>query len=99
MTILYGDLVKVSGVFTVDGTATDPTKVTLRLKDPAGVNITATYPTAAGETAITRDATGVYHYDVDITGITGTYYFRFEGSGSAQAAEESYFTVASGHFF
>jgi hypothetical protein len=39
-----------------------------------------------------KDTTGVYHVDVDVT-LSGTYHYRWEGTGAAQGAEEGRFYV------
>lgn len=83
-----GDLVRVSGPFTVGGVATDPTTVSLAVKDPSG-NV-ATYTYAAGE--IIRDSQGNYHKDVsaDEAGIWSWYW---AGTGAVETAGEGYFEV------
>jgi hypothetical protein len=62
---------------------TDPTTVVCSVKAPNG---TVTTP------APVKDTTGVYHVDVDVT-LSGTYHYRWEGTGAAQGAEEGRFYV------
>lgn len=83
-----GDSAKVQTTFTVGGTATDPTTVTLKWKLPSGTVNTYTY--AAAE--ITRSDTGVYYKELDIT-TSGTHTIRWEGTGTAKTAGEDSFTV------
>ncbi len=80
--------VRITGTFTVSGTATDPTTVTLKVKDPAGTVSTYTY----AEAQITKDGTGNYHKDVALT-LEGYYYYRWEGTGAVAAADEDYLVV------
>ena len=80
-----GSLVKLAAVFTVSGTATDPTSVTCTVSDPSG---TLTTPTPV------HDSTGNYHALVDLTAATpGAWRYRWSGTGACQAAEESSFFV------
>ena len=82
---IIGNIIKVSAAFTVSGTATDPTTVTCRVKDPIG---NTTVYTFAGGT-VTKDSTGNYHVNVTMD-IAGNYYIRWEGTGTAAAdAEET----------
>ena len=85
-----GDLVRVTGTWTdSDGAATDPTAVKLYYKDPSGNITESTYLT---DTDITQDTTGVYYADIDIDE-SGKWFYRWVGTGSAQAADEYWFTV------
>ena len=83
-----GDLVRISGPFTVAGVATDPTTVTLKIKDPSG-NV-ATYTYALAE--IIKDSVGNYYKDI-IIDEAGYWYYRWEGTGTVQAADEKYLFV------
>ena len=90
-----GDLVRVSVAFTdLAGAAVDPTAVTVRVKPPTGTLVVWVYGTDA---EVVKDATGAYHADVDIDE-TGSWYFRWEGTGAAQAAAERLFTVRGSAF-
>lgn len=88
--LLYdiGDLIRLNAVFEVNGTATDPATVTLKVKDPSG-NV-ATYAYSLAE--ISRAAAGFYYKDISLDE-AGIWYYRFEGTGGAQAAEEGSFEV------
>jgi hypothetical protein len=78
-----GDLVRLTGTFTVQDVLTDPSTITLRIKDPAGVEIEFTY--AGG--GIVRDGVGVYHYDAEID-LSGFWTYRWEGGGAVVTAGE-----------
>jgi len=80
-----GDAVRLSATFTVGGAATDPTTVTLKVRDPSG-NV-ATYTYALAE--ITKDATGQYHKDVSIDE-TGRWEYRWVGTGAVATAQEAH---------
>lgn len=76
-----GDLVELSAAFTnLAGVATDPTAVTLQVKDPTGATVAGTTPT--------HGATGAYTYDLAITA-SGVWKYRFAGTGAVVAAEEA----------
>jgi hypothetical protein len=74
---------------TAAGTLTDPTTVVLKVRDPAGVTTTYTYPAAP----IVKDAAGSYHADY-VPAVAGTYVWRWEGVGVAHAAAEGVVRVA-----
>ncbi len=77
-----GDLVRLSAAFTSSaGVATNPTAVSLRVINPAGVEVDPD-PTP------TNDGAGAYHYDLTVT-LAGTWRYRFAGTGAVVAAEEA----------
>ena len=84
-----GDLVRITGAFTVAGTATDPTTVTLKILRPAGTSA-LTYTYAAAE--ITKDSVGNYHKDITID-TEGEWYYRWIGTGTVVSESEDYFFV------
>jgi hypothetical protein len=85
-----GDLLRLKSTFTsLAGTNVDPTTIVLKVKNPAGSTTTYTYPTH-----ITKESTGVYYYDFNVT-VTGLHYFNWAGSGGYQAADEATFSVTS----
>lgn len=88
-----GDLIRVKATFTVSSVVTDPTAITLKVKDPDGTITTYTY--AGG--SITKDSTGVYHKDLSVSN-DGVWYYRFEGTGTCQAASENKFIVRKSEF-
>jgi len=83
-----GQRVRLSAAFSVDGSAVDPTLATFRVKTPSG---------AVSSLPVTRDGVGAYHADVDVTE-AGTWYWRAEGTGAAQAAGESAFVGKHSEF-
>lgn len=84
-----GDTVRVSCTFEVDGVATNPTTVTVKIKAPLGAVTTKVYGTDA---EVQRPSTGRFYIDVDATE-TGTYRYRWVGTGTAKGAEAGAFYV------
>jgi hypothetical protein len=83
-----GDVRRVSGSFTNPaGMATDPTTISVRWRHHRGTETTWVYGT---DTQVVRDSAGVFHADIPIT-VSGLYYYKFEGTGAVQAAEEGTF--------
>lgn len=80
------DTVRLTGTFTVSGSATNPTTVTLTVRDPSG-NLD-TY--AASD--MTNSSTGVYYKDVSIDQ-SGKWYYEFLGTGAVATAGENFFHV------
>lgn len=85
-----GDVVRVTETFTVNGTPTDPSTLTVKVKIPAGTITTYVYGVDA---QVVRSSAGVFY--VDVTPATpGTYAVRFHGTGAAApGADEQTFTV------
>ena len=88
MTFNLNDSVTLTCTFAVSGTNTDPTTVSLLCMTPDAVQATYTY---AGGT-ITKSATGVYTATL-IANQGGTWWYRFTGTGTCQAAAQGTFTV------
>lgn len=82
-----GQKVRCKVSFKVNGTLTDPTTVTAKIKAPSGNVSTYVYGTDA---ELVRESTGVYHVDV-VTDEKRQWYFRFEGTGTCTAVEEKAF--------
>jgi hypothetical protein len=89
-----GDLVRCTGTFASSGTNVNPEAVMCKVKAPSGKVTTYTYGTDA---ALVRDSTGVYHVDVSVA-VAGDYIYRFESTGTGQAAAEGLFSVRSTSF-
>lgn len=87
---VVGDVIRVYGVFTANGVATDPTTITLYIKSTPTGQSTFTYAGAQ----IVRDSIGNYHYDYTTTA-SGTYYYRYEATGTVVAAAEGIFAATS----
>lgn len=85
-----GDTIRVTCTFKNSaGVDTDPTAVVARVQDPAGVETTPT---------VTKSATGIYYIDVTPS-LSGTYYYRFEGTGALVAASpDGHFNVKASEF-
>lgn len=89
-----GDLVRLTATFTdTAGVATDPTTVTCRVRSPAGTTTVDTYSPGS----ITKDSTGVYHLDVNASE-SGQWWYRWEGTGAVQQADEGTFSVEASAF-
>lgn len=90
-----GQVVRAAVVFTDSGgDEVDPTGVTARIKPPSGSTLVYVHGTDA---ELVKDEVGEYHVDVDAN-LAGTWYVRFEGTGTYQAAAEHSFKVAVGAF-
>src|SRR5260221_11656556 len=83
-------LVRVSSEFTVSSVDTDPTTVKCFYKDPNGVVTMLTYGI---DNAHARDSTGKYHVDI-FTSVVGTWWYRFEATGSVIAANEAELVIS-----
>jgi hypothetical protein len=90
MSYFVGQMVRLSGAFTVGDVATDPTAVSLVVEAPDGTETTYTY---AGGT-ITKDGTGAYHKDISAT-MGGVWKWRWVGTGAVAAADQDAFVVES----
>lgn len=91
-----GQLARVTGLFEDSaGTDTDPSTVTLRVVSPSGVNSVYTY--GGSPDTVTRDSVGNYHVDVEADEV-GWWFYKWESTGSGQAAQEGEFVVKESHF-
>lgn len=98
-TINPGDVVRVSTdpPFTNStGVATDPTTVMLRWK--AGRHGEETVWIYGTDAEVVRDSAGTFHADITVTEAL-PYFYRWEGTGTVQAAEASAFLVVEGYPF
>jgi len=73
-----------SATFEVDGVATDPSTTTFRTKSPDG---TVTSYVEGTDVELVRDSAGVFHLDL-LLGAAGWWTVRWEGTGTAQGADE-----------
>lgn len=90
-----GDLVRCTGTFTdADGNAQDPAAVFAQVQDPSGNTAEYEY---GEDAALVKDATGVYHVDVDCDEV-GWWYYRIYSTGSGQAADETKFLILESAF-
>jgi hypothetical protein len=91
---ISGSLVRTTATFVnISGANTDPTTITLKIKQDAGSVTTLTYAGAQ----VSKSSTGVYYYDIDTTGWTGSnnslYTLEWVGTGSCQAINVDAFEV------
>ena len=87
-----GALVRTGAVFRNSASvAVDPDVVKFKVRTPAGVVTTYTY---GPDNQLVRTATGTYYVEVSAAE-QGTYRYRYESTGSGQAAEEAEFKVQS----
>jgi len=90
-----GDVVRCSVTFKdLAGTTVDPLTVVLELRLPDSTVITYTYLVDA---AVIKDAVGKYYVDHLLTQ-GGIHYYKWTGSGTVYAAEESQFFVKISQF-
>jgi hypothetical protein len=80
--IHIGDAIRLKNTFTVSGTATDPTAVTLQVKDPSGNVDLYTYSLAE----ITRSSAGVFYKDITFDE-AGWWVYEWAGTGACIAVE------------
>lgn len=107
-----GALVRLAVEFNVNGTPTDPTAVTFKVRVPAGTVTTYVYGTDAqlvkasagtvirdadGNAVWTAAASGTYYVDYP-TAAEGIHWWRMQGTGTAVGAEEQAFTVKDSRF-
>lgn len=82
-TEVYRDsAVRWRGVFTVEDVDTDPTAVSLYVKEPDGTETTYTYANAT----VSKEATGIYYKDV-VLDSEGVWRARMVGTGTCRAAD------------
>lgn len=89
-----GDSVRATATFTVASVNTDPTTIKLKIRNPAGLVTTYTYLV---DVALVRSATGIYYLDFTLDS-AGTWYTRWEGTGTCAAVDETTVTVQQGVF-
>ena len=87
------DKVRLTANFTVNGVLTDPTTVTLKVKNLSGTISTYTYALAQ----VTKSAVGIYFKDISLDKI-GEWFYRWEGTGAVEAANETYLDVKDSEF-
>jgi len=91
-TVFYegsAELATLTNTFSVSGTPTDPTTITLAVTDPLGVTTSYTY---AGGT-VTRAGTGVYTKDIACA-TAGTWSYVWTGTGAASDVAAGTWTVS-----
>lgn len=96
-----GDIWTPQASFTVNGTPTDPTVITTRVEDPAGALTTASYTAASLTSAsspLAKTTTGTFVLSQSLN-LAGHWYARFEGTGTATAAEDHEVIVDPSPFY
>lgn len=82
---LIGNRARLTCQFTnAAGTPTAPSSVSISVRRPDGSRLTPT--------ALSGTTTGEYYAEIDLT-MAGTWYYRFEASGTLIAAAESQLIV------
>jgi uncharacterized protein YfaS (alpha-2-macroglobulin family) len=90
-----GDVVVVSAAFTDKLNApVDPTTVTFKVRAPDGSVMTYVFGT---DSELVKDSVGNYHVDVSVN-LDGYWFYRYESTGTGQAAEEGQFQIKQGFF-
>lgn len=90
-TVFYAsssELATIANTFSVSGTATDPTTVSLTITTPTGTATTYTYAAAT----ITRTSAGVYTKDITCSE-AGIWTYLWVGTGAASDAQAGHWTV------
>lgn len=88
-----GDKVHLTAAFSVGGVDTDPTAVVCKVKDPSG-NVDV-YTFALGQ--VTKSSVGHYYKDISIDE-SGEWFYRWEGTGAMEAAEETHLVAEVSEF-
>ena len=89
MTYEVGDLARLSVSFTdINGVLADPTVVTLLVQAPDNSQVQYALP------PIIRVSTGKYYYDLNVLQ-SGSYFYRWTGTGALQVVIEGSITVAT----
>jgi len=87
------NLVRLKSYFMANNVLTDPTTITLKVKNPAGTTSTYTY----GNAEVYKESTGIYYKDI-IPDIVGNWYYDFAGAGALVAEDEHNFIVDASQF-
>jgi len=85
---IIGDKPTFTTTFTIDDENTDPTAVTVEVRDPDGIETTPTP---------TNSPAGAYWIELSLTKV-GRWYVRMTGTGDVEAAEIGYVDVDSTPF-
>lgn len=84
-----GNVLRVTGTFTLNGSVTDPTDVFLEFKKPGAVAVEYEYGV---DVELVKSSTGVYYVDLDLD-TPGRWLYRFFSTGTGQAARPRSFYV------
>jgi hypothetical protein len=89
-----GQVVEVVATFSVDGSPTDPSTITFKVRRPNGIINTYVYGVGL---EVTRVEAGVYSLDITCDQ-SGEFWYRAEGTGMVKDAFENYFIVDPSRF-
>lgn len=84
-----GDVVTLTGTFTVDDVLTDPTEIEVTILEPDG-SVAGPFTLTAAE--VVKESDGVFSFDFTPTQV-GDHHYRIAGTGGAIGAEEGFFIV------
>jgi hypothetical protein len=91
-----GDLVTVAVEFLdSDDAPVDPDTVTFLYTPPSGTTVEFAFSDSPSE--VVKDSVGNYHVDL-VPDESGQYFYRWESTGSGQAAENGEFMVEPSNF-
>lgn len=95
LTFPKGAVVRIDAEFTDEaGAAVDPTTVRARYKAPTSAEVALDYGV---DVRVVRDGVGLYHVDLEAAE-SGTWSYRWEGTGVAQAVAEARFKIETSAF-
>lgn len=84
-----GSKIRLSCRFEVARVLTDPSTISLKVKDPAGAISTYTYPAT-----VSKESTGVFFKDIVPSSTQiGRWHYKFIGTGACEATSEETFRV------
>jgi hypothetical protein len=78
-----------------DGTPVDPTEVVFAFRVAGGTTYQTTYGSSASWGTIVKDGVGLYHIDIDTTGLPGIWEYVWASSGTVQTRSEMQLTVVT----
>jgi hypothetical protein len=81
--------VTITATFAVSGVATDPTTVTLKVQNPAGITTSYTYALAE----VTKLATGIYSKTIQLSS-SGYWAYQWVGTGTVADSTIDYYMYA-----
>jgi hypothetical protein len=93
-TYFKGNLVRCFCYFEENGERVVPDTVTFKIKNPNGNVSTYVYGT---DDELEKDAENLFSIDIEAS-VPGQWFYRFESTGTGQAAFESEFIVRKGQF-
>lgn len=88
-TYVLGSRLRITVTFSVESVHTDPTTVTVSIKNPS-TGVVSSYTYALSQ--VSRSAAGMYYLDYTPEA-SGDWYYRCVGTGAVEAAAEGRFIV------